>query len=147
MRKLQRIRPPRVQLTYDVELPLDKEQHKAQIKEIVDSVISHTFSIYGKHLNVKLRDTAKKFTCLELFISSTKFFRELNGLPDNKLNKDRKKLIAFENFLLLMALKVIQQATITPICNTFRFIESIFLPIIFIVIRNFTIQKNLSISA
>lgn len=147
MRKLQRIRPPRVQLTYDVEVPLDKEQHKAQIKEIVDSVINRTLSIFGNHLSVRLRDTAKHFICLKLFIRSTGFSRLLHGLPDNKLTKDRKKLIAFENFLLLMALKVIQKATITPICNTIRIIESIFLPLIFIVIRNFTIQKNLSISA
>lgn len=148
MRKLQRIRPPRVQFTYDVQPPIDKTPHKALLQEIINSAISN-FSIYGNssELNSKFLDITKKFTCLKLFIRNKGFSKLLNELPDSQLVKDRKKLIALENFLLLMALKVIQKATITPICNMIRSIESIFLPLIFIVIRNFTIKKNLSISA
>ncbi|MDO7494863.1 hypothetical protein EXD98_13980 [Acinetobacter pittii] len=137
-----------MQLTYDVQPPIDKHQRKALLQEIINSAISN-FSIYGNssELNSKFLDITKKLTCLKLFIRNKGFSKLLNELPDSQLDKDRKKLIALENFLLLMALKVIQKATITPICNMIRSIESIFLPLIFIVIRNFTIKKNLSISA
>ncbi|EXB47293.1 hypothetical protein J522_1944 [Acinetobacter baumannii 146457] len=60
---------------------------------------------------------------------------------------NQNHVIALENLLLLITLKVNQKSIVAPINNIFRSILSIFLPLIFIVIRNFTIQKNLSISA
>ena len=156
MLKLQRLRPPRVPLIYEPEV------------KIIESSNSDNRSMFI-YSHCELLEKIANYTNVPI----NHFFRNWNKIWDSWNNKklvmfwmdklitihrkveknksssvlNQNHVIALENLLLLITLKVNQKSIVAPINNIFRSILSIFLPLIFIVIRNFTIQKNLSISA
>ncbi|WP_155858556.1 hypothetical protein, partial [Acinetobacter sp. NRRL B-65365] len=145
MLKLQRLSPPRVPLTYEPE-----------VKSIESSNTDNRSSFFYSHY--ELLNIIANYTNSP----ANRFFRDWNKMREgwsskkivmfwmNKLISIHKKVeknksssilnqnqvIALENLLLLITLKINQKSIVAPINNIFRSILSIFLPIIFIVIRN-----------
>lgn len=154
--KLQRLRPPKVPLTYEHEVKVIKvsnDNSKSWFinshSELLEKIANYTSIPVNYFINNQSQILyAWKNKKIVMFWMN-KLIEIHQKVEKNKSSSKLKfnHFIALENLLLLITLKVNQRSIVAPINNTFRTILSIFLPIIFIVIRNFTIQKNLSISA
>ncbi len=153
MRKLHRLRPPRVQLQYDIEptslniTETDENLARLKLLSFVESSIQ-SLPVFGA-LSSTVK-TVLPLSTIDLlyYLCDLSIYKQFFKKITNKVEiAKHKELVALENLLLLITLRAFRQAIVVPINNTFNKILSIYLPIIFIVIRIFSIQKNLSISA